>query len=60
MRRCSARPTRSSRGLKKLEAGGVENVLLVDPTGSIATLQIFAKEVMPAFANKKPAPAKVV
>jgi alkanesulfonate monooxygenase SsuD/methylene tetrahydromethanopterin reductase-like flavin-dependent oxidoreductase (luciferase family) len=44
--------------LKKLEAGGVENVLLVDPTGSIATLQIFAKEVMPAFAKKKPAPAK--
>jgi alkanesulfonate monooxygenase SsuD/methylene tetrahydromethanopterin reductase-like flavin-dependent oxidoreductase (luciferase family) len=46
--------------LKKLEAGGVENVLLVDPTGSIATLQIFAKEVMPAFAKKKLAPAKVV
>jgi alkanesulfonate monooxygenase SsuD/methylene tetrahydromethanopterin reductase-like flavin-dependent oxidoreductase (luciferase family) len=46
--------------LKKLEAGGVEHVLLVDPTGSIATLQIFAKEVMPAFAKKKPAPAKVV
>jgi len=46
--------------LKKLEAGGVENVLLVDPTGSIATLQIFAKEVMPAFAKKKPAPAKVM
>jgi alkanesulfonate monooxygenase SsuD/methylene tetrahydromethanopterin reductase-like flavin-dependent oxidoreductase (luciferase family) len=44
--------------LKKLESGGVENVLLVDPTGSIATLQIFAKEVMPAFAKKKPAPAK--
>jgi alkanesulfonate monooxygenase SsuD/methylene tetrahydromethanopterin reductase-like flavin-dependent oxidoreductase (luciferase family) len=46
--------------LKKLEAGGVENVLIVDPTGSIATLQIFAKEVMPAFAKKKPAPAKVI
>jgi alkanesulfonate monooxygenase SsuD/methylene tetrahydromethanopterin reductase-like flavin-dependent oxidoreductase (luciferase family) len=46
--------------LKKLEAGGVENVLLVDPTGSIATLQIFAKEVMPAFAKKNPTPAKVV
>ncbi|HLI21075.1 MAG TPA: LLM class flavin-dependent oxidoreductase [Stellaceae bacterium] len=40
--------------LKKLEAGGVENVLLVDPTGSLATLQVFAKEVMPAFAKKKP------
>ena len=46
--------------LKKLEAGGVEHVLLVDPTGSIATLQIFASEVMPAFATKMPAPAKVV
>lgn len=45
--------------LKKLEAGGVEHVLLVDPTGSIATLQTFAKEVMPAFAKKKPSPAKV-
>jgi alkanesulfonate monooxygenase SsuD/methylene tetrahydromethanopterin reductase-like flavin-dependent oxidoreductase (luciferase family) len=41
--------------LKKLEAGGVEHVLLVDPTGSIATLQVFAKEVMPAFAEKKSA-----
>jgi alkanesulfonate monooxygenase SsuD/methylene tetrahydromethanopterin reductase-like flavin-dependent oxidoreductase (luciferase family) len=41
--------------LKKLEAGGIENVLLVDPTGSIATLQTFAREVMPAFANKRPA-----
>jgi alkanesulfonate monooxygenase SsuD/methylene tetrahydromethanopterin reductase-like flavin-dependent oxidoreductase (luciferase family) len=46
--------------LKKLEAGGIENVLIVDPTGSIATLQIFAKEVMPAFAKQKPAPVKVV
>jgi probable F420-dependent oxidoreductase len=46
--------------LKKLEAGGVENVLLVDPTGSIATVQIFAEEVMPAFAKKKPAPAKAI
>jgi alkanesulfonate monooxygenase SsuD/methylene tetrahydromethanopterin reductase-like flavin-dependent oxidoreductase (luciferase family) len=45
--------------LKKLEAGGVEHVLLVDPTGSIATLQTFAKEVMPAFATKKSAPVKV-
>ena len=43
--------------LKKLEAGGVEHILLVDPTGSIATLQTFAKEVMPAFAAA--APAKV-
>ena len=37
--------------LKKLEAGGIENILIVDPTGSIGTLQTFAKEVMPAFAK---------
>jgi probable F420-dependent oxidoreductase len=40
--------------LQKLEAGGVEHVLLVDPTGSIGALQTFAKEVMPAFAKKPP------
>jgi probable F420-dependent oxidoreductase len=37
--------------LKKLEAGGVEQVLIVDPTGSIATLRTFAREIMPAFAR---------
>lgn len=37
--------------LKKLEAGGVEHILLVDPSGSIDTLRTFAKEVMPAFAK---------
>jgi alkanesulfonate monooxygenase SsuD/methylene tetrahydromethanopterin reductase-like flavin-dependent oxidoreductase (luciferase family) len=37
--------------LKKLEAGGVDYVLLVDPTGSIASLQTFAKEVMPHFQS---------
>jgi alkanesulfonate monooxygenase SsuD/methylene tetrahydromethanopterin reductase-like flavin-dependent oxidoreductase (luciferase family) len=37
--------------LKKLEAGGVEHILLVDPSGSIETLRIFAAEVMPAFAK---------
>jgi alkanesulfonate monooxygenase SsuD/methylene tetrahydromethanopterin reductase-like flavin-dependent oxidoreductase (luciferase family) len=40
--------------LKKLEAGGVEHILLVDPSGSVETLRTFAKEVMPAFA-KSPA-----
>ncbi len=37
--------------LKKLEAGGVEHILLVDPSGSIETLRSFAKEVMPAFKS---------
>jgi alkanesulfonate monooxygenase SsuD/methylene tetrahydromethanopterin reductase-like flavin-dependent oxidoreductase (luciferase family) len=35
--------------LRKLEAGGVDYVLLVDPTGSIDALRTFAKEVMPEF-----------
>ena len=35
--------------LKKLEAGGVDYVLLVDPTGSKDALQTFAEEIMPAF-----------
>jgi alkanesulfonate monooxygenase SsuD/methylene tetrahydromethanopterin reductase-like flavin-dependent oxidoreductase (luciferase family) len=46
--------------LKKLEAGGVDYVLLVDPTGSKDTLKFFAKEIMPAFegepAASRPAP----
>ena len=45
--------------LKKLEAGGVDYVLLVDPTGSIPALRTFAKEIMPAFAAASPAPAAV-
>jgi alkanesulfonate monooxygenase SsuD/methylene tetrahydromethanopterin reductase-like flavin-dependent oxidoreductase (luciferase family) len=39
--------------LKKLEAGGVEHILLVDPSGSVETLRTFAKEVMPAFAKSQ-------
>ena len=35
--------------LKKLEAGGVDYVLLVDPTGSKDALRTFAEEIMPAF-----------
>ena len=38
--------------LKRLEAGGVENVLLVDATGSKHALRIFAAEVMPAFQSQ--------
>ena len=37
--------------LKKLEAGGVDYVLLVDPTGSQEALRMFAEEIMPAFPD---------
>jgi probable F420-dependent oxidoreductase len=37
--------------LKRLQAGGVENILLVDPNATIASLRAFATEVMPAFAS---------
>ena len=38
--------------LRKLEAGGVDYVLLVDPTGSKDALRTFAEEIMPAFPDK--------
>src|SRR5580704_17240899 len=37
--------------LKKLEAGGVENVLFAAPGASVAGLRTFAEEIMPAFGN---------
>jgi alkanesulfonate monooxygenase SsuD/methylene tetrahydromethanopterin reductase-like flavin-dependent oxidoreductase (luciferase family) len=37
--------------LKRLEAGGVQHVLLVDPRPSLEALRLFAAEVMPAFAK---------
>jgi alkanesulfonate monooxygenase SsuD/methylene tetrahydromethanopterin reductase-like flavin-dependent oxidoreductase (luciferase family) len=37
--------------LRKLEAGGVDYVLLVDPTGSGEALRTFAEEIMPAFPD---------
>ena len=37
--------------LKKLQAGGVEYVLLIDVGGSLAALRTFAREVMPEFAD---------
>jgi len=43
--------------LKELEAGGVTNILLVDPNASLANLRAFAREVMPAFAQSKTAAA---
>ena len=39
--------------LRKLEAGGVEHVLLVDPRPSLEALRIFAREIMPEFASAK-------
>src|ERR1700722_176802 len=37
--------------LKRLEAGGVENVLFAAPGASVAHLRTFAEEIMPAFAG---------
>ncbi len=37
--------------LRQLQAGGVENVLLIDPGANIASLRSFAAEVMPAFGS---------
>jgi hypothetical protein len=34
-------------------------VLLVDPTGSAAALEVFAKEIMPHFALRPPPQAVV-
>ena len=35
--------------LRKLEAGGIDYVLLIDPTGSKPALETFAAEILPAF-----------
>ena len=37
--------------LKRLQAGGVEYVLLIDVGGSLAALRTFAREIMPEFAD---------
>ena len=37
--------------LKRLEAGGVEYVMVIDVGGSLAHLRTFAREVMPEFAE---------
>ena len=44
--------------LKKLESGGVDYVLLVDPTGSQEALRTFAEEIMPQFPDA-PAEARL-
>ncbi len=35
--------------IRKLQVGGVENILLVDPAANVASLRLFAGEIMPAF-----------
>lgn len=45
--------------LKRLEAGGVENVLFAAPGASIAGLRTFAEEIMPAFDQSPLALAQV-
>jgi probable F420-dependent oxidoreductase len=45
--------------LKRLEAGGVENVLFAAPGASIAGLRTFAEEIMPAFDQSPMALAQV-
>ncbi len=37
--------------LRKLQAGGIDYVLLVDPTGSREALRTFAQNIMPALAD---------
>ena len=37
--------------LRRLQAGGVEYVLIIDVGGSLAALRTFAREVMPEFAE---------
>lgn len=39
--------------LRKLEAGGVDYVLLVDPAGSKEALTTFAEDIMPAFPDRR-------
>ena len=45
--------------LKRLEAGGVENVLFAAPGASVAGLRTFAEEIMPAFERSPMALAQV-
>ena len=45
--------------LKRLEAGGVDNVLFAAPGASVAGLRTFAEEIMPAFDREPMALAQV-
>ena len=48
-RRCSGTPEEIIARLKRLEAGGVQNVLFAAPGAAVAGLRTFAEEIMPAF-----------
>jgi alkanesulfonate monooxygenase SsuD/methylene tetrahydromethanopterin reductase-like flavin-dependent oxidoreductase (luciferase family) len=50
-------PDEIARKLEGLRAAGIEHVLLNGPTGSLANLRSFAREVMPAFAGQPAARA---
>jgi alkanesulfonate monooxygenase SsuD/methylene tetrahydromethanopterin reductase-like flavin-dependent oxidoreductase (luciferase family) len=39
--------------LAELQAGGIENVLLVDPAANVESLRTFAGEIMPAVADAR-------
>jgi alkanesulfonate monooxygenase SsuD/methylene tetrahydromethanopterin reductase-like flavin-dependent oxidoreductase (luciferase family) len=39
--------------LKRLEAGGIELILLVDPSGALTSLRAFGAEIMPAFTDAR-------
>jgi alkanesulfonate monooxygenase SsuD/methylene tetrahydromethanopterin reductase-like flavin-dependent oxidoreductase (luciferase family) len=53
------RPEEIIARLKRLEAGGVANVLFAAPGASIAGLRTFAEEIMPAFDRKPMSLAQV-
>jgi alkanesulfonate monooxygenase SsuD/methylene tetrahydromethanopterin reductase-like flavin-dependent oxidoreductase (luciferase family) len=39
--------------IRRLQAGGVETILLVDPNATVDNLRAFAAEVMPAFGAQR-------
>jgi alkanesulfonate monooxygenase SsuD/methylene tetrahydromethanopterin reductase-like flavin-dependent oxidoreductase (luciferase family) len=44
--------------IRRLQAGGVESILLVDPNASLAALRLFADEIMVAFRGDRAAAAE--
>ena len=50
-------PEEIIRKLERLRAGGVENILLVDPRASVANLRAFAAEVIGPFGAAREAAA---
>jgi len=43
--------------IRRLQEGGIENILLVDPNATIASLRLFAEHVMPVFGSHRVAAA---